>query len=65
MSYVTCNPLPYIKCNGSATVTSYCYLECNLSLLVTYLCNGVTVTLPTIQVPRGCKEVYWLALGIA
>ncbi len=29
MERVTCNPLPYLKCNGSATVTSYCYFECN------------------------------------
>ncbi len=26
---VTWNPLPTFKCNGSVTVTSYCYFESN------------------------------------
>jgi hypothetical protein len=25
MEQVNCNPLPYFKCNGSATVTNYWY----------------------------------------
>jgi hypothetical protein len=35
-SYSTCNPLPYLRCNGSATVTSYCYLKCNKNVTSYY-----------------------------
>jgi hypothetical protein len=42
MYQVTCNPIPYFKCNGSATVTSYRYLNVTKTSLVTKQTKKVT-----------------------
>jgi hypothetical protein len=34
---VTFNPLPILACNGSVTVTSYCYFKCNEIITAVHL----------------------------
>jgi hypothetical protein len=36
MQRVIFNPLPDFQCNGSTTVTSYCYLQCNEKVTISY-----------------------------